>query len=192
MINTRFSVPLFLLGLALCILWGGCSRKEPALTAAVPAKAPLADPSAGFFSTLKPLLVVSAAEGFAPFSASGDPVKFTGIYYSAHWCPPCRAFTPKLVEWYKDFKAKHPNFELVFASSDKDEAAMMDYMKETGMPWPAVKFGEKKAAGLDKFAADGIPYLVLIDENGKDLTGKEGNDWQPPTEVLKKIEELVK
>ena len=60
------------------------------------------------------------------------------------------------------------------------------------MPWPAVKFGEKKTVGLDKYAAGGIPYLVLIDETGKDLTGKAGNDWQPPTEVLKKIEELVK
>ena len=146
---------------------------------------------ADFFGDLSPNLI-QAKEGKAePYKGVEKP-KFTAIYYSAHWCPPCRAFTPKLVDWYKDFKAKHPNFELVFASSDKDEAAMLDYMKEAGMPWPAVNFGKKKAAGLDKYAAGGIPYLVLIDEKGKDLTGKAGNDWQPPTEVLKKIEELVK
>jgi len=146
---------------------------------------------ADFFGDLSPNLIQAKDGKAEPFKA-GEKPKFTAIYYSAHWCPPCRAFTPKLVDWYKDFKAKHPNFELVFASSDKDGTAMLDYMKETGMPWPAVKFGEKKAAGLDKYAAGGIPYLVLIDENGKDLTGKENNDWQPPTEVLKKIEELVK
>ena len=146
---------------------------------------------ADFFGDLSPNLIQAKDGKAEPFKA-GEKPKFTAVYYSAHWCPPCRAFTPKLVDWYKDFKAKHANFELVFASSDKDETAMLDYMKETNMPWPAVKFGEKKAAGLEKFAADGIPYLVLIDENGKDLTGKEGNDWQPPTEVLKKIEELVK
>jgi hypothetical protein len=31
----------------------------------------------------------------------------------------------------------------------------------------------------------------LIDDAGKDLTGKPGNEWQPPTDVLKKIEEIV-
>jgi len=146
---------------------------------------------ADFFGGLAPKLIESKDGKASPFKTK-EKIQFTAIYYSAHWCPPCRAFTPKLVDWYKEFKAKHQNFELVFASSDKDQAAMLDYMKETGMPWPAVKFGEKKAAGLDKYAAGGIPYLVLIDKNGKDLTGKEGNDWQPPTEVLKKIEELVK
>lgn len=152
---------------------------------------PISTLRADFFGDLSPNLI-QAKEGKAEPFKGGEKPKFTAIYYSAHWCPPCRAFTPKLVDWYKDFKAKHPNFELVFASSDKDEAAMLDYMKEAGMPWPAVKFGEKKAAGLDKYAAGGIPYLVLIDETGKDLTGKEGNDWQSPTEVLKKIEALVK
>lgn len=152
---------------------------------------PMATLRADFFGDLAPNLIQAKDGKAEPFKVAEKP-KFTAIYYSAHWCPPCRAFTPKLVDWYKEFKAKHSNFELVFASSDKDATAMLDYMKETSMPWPAVKFGEKKAAGLDKYAAGGIPYLVLIDENGKDLTGKENNDWQPPTEVLKKIEELVK
>ena len=127
----------------------------------------------------------------APLQAVGKK-KFTAIYYSAHWCPPCRAFTPKLVEWYKDFKPKHPDFELIFVSRDKDEAAQLEYMKETGMPWPAVKLSETRDPVFGKYAASGIPYLVLLDEEGKDLTGKSGNEWQPPTEVLKKIEGIVK
>ena len=32
--------------------------------------------------------------------------KVIGIYFSAHWCPPCRGFTPKLVEWYGKVKLK--------------------------------------------------------------------------------------
>lgn len=126
------------------------------------------------------------------FKKPAKSPQYTALYYSAHWCPPCRAFTPKLVDWYKAFKAKHDNFELVFVSSDKSEEAQIDYMKEAGMPWPAAKLASKSDPNFKKYAASGIPYLVLIDENGKDLTGKEGNDWQPPTEVLKKIEELVK
>ena len=68
---------------------------------------------------------------------------------------------------------------------------MLEYMTETKMPWPAIRFSQKKASGVEKFAADGIPYLVLIDEKGKDLTGKAGNEWQAPAEVLKQIEEMV-
>ena len=33
--------------------------------------------------------------------------KVIGLYFSAHWCPPCRAFTPKLVRAYTEhLKAK--------------------------------------------------------------------------------------
>lgn len=145
---------------------------------------------ADFFEGIEKRLIQVKEGKPVPFQSAEKP-KFTAIYYSAHWCPPCRAFTPKLVEWYSQFQPKHKDFQLVFASSDKDEAAMLAYMTEMKMPWPAVKFGEKKESGLDKYASDGIPYLVLIDATGKDLTGKPGNEWQPPTEMLKKIEEIV-
>ncbi len=35
-----------------------------------------------------------------PASLKGKTV---GLYFSAHWCPPCRAFTPSLVK----FRDKH-------------------------------------------------------------------------------------
>lgn len=147
---------------------------------------------ADYFNKVEPRLFQAADGKKTDFKKPEKGPKYTALYFSAHWCPPCRAFTPKLVEWYKDFKAKHADFELVFVSRDKDEAAQLEYMKETGMPWPAVKLSATKEASFGKYAAGGIPYLVLIDENGKDLTGKANNEWQPPTEVLKKIEEIVK
>ncbi|MEX1045672.1 MAG: thioredoxin-like domain-containing protein, partial [Chthoniobacterales bacterium] len=135
---------------------------------------------AGFFDEIRSDLAGPAVEG--------SP-KFTALYYSAHWCPPCRMFTPKLVEWYKDFKAKHPDFELVFVSGDRDEAAMEKYVKGDNMPWPVVKFDKAKSEVFEKYSSQGIPYLVLIDNEGKALTAQPGNEWQSPQEVLSKIEE---
>lgn len=123
-------------------------------------------------------------------NAEGSP-KYTALYFSAHWCPPCRMFTPKLVEWYNDFKAKHPDFELVFVSSDRDEAAMDEYIKGDNMPWPYVKFDKAQDEAFQKYSSDGIPYLVLIDSEGKAVTALPGNEWQSPQEVLQKIEEIV-
>merc|ERR1711998_484877 len=42
--------------------------------------------------------------------------KVFGLYFSAHWCPPCRGFTPKLAETYNTLKAAGKNFEIVFVS----------------------------------------------------------------------------
>jgi nucleoredoxin len=66
-----------------------------------------------------------------------------GIYFSAHWCPPCRMFTPELATFYKKFKQSEAGsrLEIVFVSSDKDEESFKEYLKE--MPWPAVPFADR-------------------------------------------------
>ena len=43
------------------------------------------------------------------------------LYFSAHWCPPCRGFTPELVKVYDELQKSRDDMELVFVSSDKDE-----------------------------------------------------------------------
>jgi nucleoredoxin len=42
-----------------------------------------------------------------------------GLYFSASWCGPCKAFTPKLAACYKALKERGAPFEIVFISSDK-------------------------------------------------------------------------
>merc|ERR1711912_135527 len=56
--------------------------------------------------------------------------EYVMIYFSAHWCPPCRAFTPTLADKYK---AKTKNAEIVFVSGDKSDDSFQEYYKE--MPW---------------------------------------------------------
>ena len=136
----------------------------------------------GFFERIKGDLDGPAIEG--------SP-KFTALYFSAQWCPPCRMFTPKLVEWYNSFKPNHPEFELVFVSADQDAAAMQEYIKSDNMPWPYVQFDKTGSEVFAQYGSDGIPYLVLVDNEGKAVTAKSGNEWQSPDEVLAQIEKLV-
>ncbi len=78
--------------------------------------------------------------------------KVVGIYFSAHWCPPCRGFTPVLADFYnKHHTAK--NFEVVFVSSDRDQKSFDDYFGS--MPWLSLSFDEReKKVNIFSFEAD--------------------------------------
>ena len=111
--------------------------------------------------------------------------KTLGIYFSAHWCPPCKVFTPKLVAFRNANKDK---FEIVFVSSDKDEKAQLGYMKEAGMKWPAVKYATKEIGELKKkYAIRGIPTLVIVDEKGETVSmNGRGDVTSSPDKALAK------
>ena len=119
--------------------------------------------------------------------------KYLFIYFSAHWCPPCRKFTPMLVEFYNAHKAKG-DFELLFVSSDKDQAAMNGYMTETKMPWLGLSLSCKRGEALGgQFGVTGIPCLVLLDDKDNVLASSfKGKDYQGPQVALEKYEALHK
>jgi len=94
--------------------------------------------------------------------------KVVGLYFSAHWCPPCRKFTPKLVQYHGENK---DNFEVVFVSSDRDAAAHKGYMKEANMPWYTIKYGSDTVKALkEKYKITGIPALVMLNSSGKTIS----------------------
>eukprot|EP00735_Rhodelphis_limneticus_P009536 TRINITY_DN2797_c0_g1::TRINITY_DN2797_c0_g1_i2::g.27672::m.27672 TRINITY_DN2797_c0_g1::TRINITY_DN2797_c0_g1_i2::g.27672 ORF type:complete len:422 (+),score=143.17,sp/Q503L9/NXN_DANRE/39.18/1e-95,sp/Q503L9/NXN_DANRE/43.04/3e-40,Thioredoxin_8/PF13905.1/6.3e-31,Thioredoxin_8/PF13905.1/2.5e-31,Thioredoxin_8/PF13905.1/3.2e+03,AhpC-TSA/PF00578.16/1.3e-09,AhpC-TSA/PF00578.16/3.7e-13,Thioredoxin_2/PF13098.1/2e-09,Thioredoxin_2/PF13098.1/1.4e-12,Thioredoxin/PF00085.15/8.8e-06,Thioredoxin/PF00085.15/0.33, len=95
--------------------------------------------------------------------------KYLGVYFSAHWCPPCRKFTPELIKTYNKLKEAGKNFEIIFASSDKDEASFNEYFGE--MPWLAFPQGDERIKALSKhFGVQGIPTFVILDEDRKVVT----------------------
>ena len=71
-----------------------------------------------------------------------------GIYFSAHWCPPCRAFTPKLRATYETLTKAGKPFEIVFASSDNNEEQFSDYYSE--MPWASLPYNSPRKAALGR------------------------------------------
>lgn len=118
--------------------------------------------------------------------------KVVGIYFSAHWCGPCRGFTPQLAQSYKDLVATGRAFEIIFVSSDRDENAFNEYYGE--MPWLALPYADRarKDSLSKKFKVSGIPSFVILDEEGKVITTEgrkaisadpQGAEfpWKPPT-----------
>src|SRR6202022_3853044 len=124
--------------------------------------------SDGVFQLLKGDLVQWRTGGFvhADDTALANK-KLIAFYFSAHWCAPCRKFTPQLVDYYNRVAAQHPEFEIVFYSLDKSPFAFETYMREANMPWPAIDYAKLKGKeALAKSAGDGIPSLVLVDSSG--------------------------
>ncbi|XP_025412967.1 nucleoredoxin-like [Sipha flava] len=92
-----------------------------------------------------------------------------GLYFSAHWCPPCKAFIPQLIHAYDKIR-KRINFEIIFVSSDRSEQSYKSHAST--MPWPSVPYDNNilRTNLTECFNVRGIPYLVLIDNNGNIIT----------------------
>jgi len=111
--------------------------------------------------------------------------KIVLLYFSAHWCGPCKKFTPVLEQFYKAFKRsrvlsnaknrreeieefERNNFEVLFLSMDYFMHEYQSYA--SGMPWWCVPYNKqivlKLANQYGRALSVGIPHLVVIDKNG--------------------------
>lgn len=115
-------------------------------------------------------------DGSASSTSMADVRKLDclGIYFSAHWCKPCRGFTPKLAKVYEKLVGSGgKQLEILFASSDKSAAQFSEYLAE--MPWKALPYSDRtrQAALAKECGVKGIPCLVFIDpKTGAVLTKK--------------------
>merc|ERR1719321_70033 len=106
------------------------------------------------------------------------------VYFSAHWCPPCRGFTPVLAEAYK--KYGDGDVEVIFVSSDRDQGSFDGYFAE--MPWTALVFTdqERKQKLGEKFNVQGIPTLVVLNGSDGELVTNDGRGAVQSTKDLRK------
>ena len=96
------------------------------------------------------------------------------LYFSAHWCPPCRKFTPALIKTYQTLVATK-KVELVFCSLDNDRKDWEEYTDD--MPWLCMPFEAEQSQELaEKYDADGIPHLVIIDGGNGQVITTEGTE----------------
>ncbi|CAF5031509.1 unnamed protein product, partial [Rotaria sp. Silwood1] len=97
--------------------------------------------------------------------------KTVALYFSAHWCPPCRDFTPKLAEIFKESHNElKDKFDIVFISYDNDQSSFDKYYKE--MPWKALPYSDRDRLKTlsEKFNAKIVPALIVLSPTGDKIT----------------------
>ncbi|KAI1726679.1 thioredoxin-like domain-containing protein [Ditylenchus destructor] len=108
--------------------------------------------------------------------------KLVALYFSAHWCPPCRGFTPILKDFYEEITSSE-EFEIVFVSFDRSESDLQAYLNESHGNWLYVPYGDKNIQTLaNKYGVSGIPAMVVVKPDGTAITSDARSDVQskPP------------
>lgn len=117
------------------------------------------------------------------FRADGTKLKYTdafkkkrfvGLYASASWCAPCKHFTPRLIEFYEEFKDQ---MEVVLIGYDDTQDQVFKYMNDYKMPWLTVQKDSPGVAGYrTRNGIRGIPNFRFYDaKTGKLLVANEIN-----------------
>jgi thiol-disulfide isomerase/thioredoxin len=90
--------------------------------------------------------------------------KVIGVYFSAHWCGPCRQFTPQLVSVYQQAKQAGLDFEVVFVSADHSDGDFQSYFRQSmANSWCAVPYDAQQREDIQGlFKVSGIPRLVIL------------------------------
>jgi len=122
--------------------------------------------------------------------------KFVVLYFSASWCPPCKAFTPQLVKFYNKC-SKEGQFEVVFVSSDRTVPSFDEYYGK--MPWLAIPTDaaavEIKTNLAKTFSIAGIPTTIVLEvDSGKYITDNPRTVVpsvvdEPVPDILKAVQE---
>ncbi|GET91201.1 tryparedoxin, putative [Leishmania tarentolae] len=131
-----------------------------------------------FFNNSKLMLLCKDGSAVRAIDILKD-AEYVLMYFSAHWCPPCRSFTPLL----KDFYEKHHDkkkFEVVFMSFDESEGEMMRYFRESHGPYYCLPYADAKSmtrVWRDTYNVKTIPALLVFENsNPRKLIARCGRD----------------
>jgi nucleoredoxin len=149
--------------------------------------------AASIMRGLRDKLIVCRDGSISPADDPGlENKKLIALYFSAHWCAPCRKFTPQLVDYYNQVEPQHPEFEIIFVSCDRSRFNWETYMRDDKMPWPAIDYDQLSGLGnLRQIGGSGIPSLVLLDATGHVLSSSfEGDQYLGPQKVLADLQKI--
>jgi len=135
---------------------------------------------------------IGRSDGSAAEQQEFTSKQYVLVYFSAHWCSPCRAFTPLLVQYYNQ-RGGGQKFEVVFVSDDYTAQDMVGYMREMQMPWVGVRWRSDGARAIARrYCGPGIPCLVLLNANDEVLSDSYVNQkYVGPRKVLADLDRIL-
>ncbi|WP_065220671.1 MULTISPECIES: TlpA disulfide reductase family protein [Butyricimonas] len=85
----------------------------------------------------------------------------------ASWCGPCRSEMKSLRRLYKDFE--HKGLRVMSISLDDSREKWLKACQEEQLPWKSYRnpFGYKRDGIRADLGIEGIPYLVVLDREGR-------------------------
>lgn len=127
--------------------------------------------------------------GIVSAEESLEDKEIIAVYFSAHWCPPCRSFTPVLKDFYEDVQSNGGRLAIIFVSADGSETEMISYFKKDHGEWFAIPFEEEVGETLkNNCSLKGIPKLAIVNKKGEMVHGEARSDVQKlsPMKAYKK------
>lgn len=122
-----------------------------------------------------PSLIIQDSSGKSIDLAEYEKGKTKIISFWATWCGPCKAelsaYSDKVNGWLKDYNAV---FIPVSVDEDKSIQSLNRYAKSKEWSFPI--FYDNQHLALKNFNIQAIPYLILVDKNGKIVEKKSGFD----------------
>jgi len=99
----------------------------------------------------------------------GQPVI---VHFWASWCPPCVAEMPEMAAWLNE----HPNVKVLPVSLDNNLETAQQFLQQNQIAMPALLTDNSQSGHM---GVRGLPTTILIDQDGKVITGRIGmQDWQ--------------
>lgn len=87
--------------------------------------------------------------------------KVTCLYFGAYYSPPCQAFTPLLIDFYKEINSEDKQLEIIFVSFDESEDDFKIYFK--AMPWLSIPYSDPRIQYFKQyFKIATIPKLIIL------------------------------
>jgi len=110
------------------------------------------------------------------------------LNFGATWCPGCREELPHLAEVYR----KHHAAGLqVFMVGDEPADNLRPFAKALDLPFPVLSDPRRQVH--DTYGVSSIPFTLIIDRDGKILTGHTGYSYsQFFDELVPEVEYVLK
>ena len=125
-----------------------------------------------------------------PFNETIEKGKVTVISFWATWCIPCKKeiknISAKLADWKKE-----ADFNYVTVSIDEARSEGMVRTYALSQGWAFPYYIDANSDLKRSLSFQSVPYLIIIDKNGKVAFSHTGYEVGGESEVFAKVKELV-